>query len=59
MLLMTSCSDANIVNAANQSSFIGVLKRFLIILTRLKTLSADALVTANDAKILYIAVKCG
>jgi len=57
MLLMTSFSDAKIVNAANQSSIIGVLKRFFIILTRLKTLSAEALVTANDANILYIAAK--
>jgi hypothetical protein len=50
MLLITSCSDANIVTAANQSSTIDVLKRFLIILTRLKTLSADALVTASTLK---------
>jgi len=61
MLMVCNISDsaAKIVSDENQSSAIDVRRRFLIIRTRLRTRSAELLVTANDAKILYRTIKCG
>jgi hypothetical protein len=46
-----SDSAAKVVRDENQSSTIEVRSRFLIILTRLRTRSAELLVTASDARI--------
>ena len=55
---MMSCSDTNIVSAENQSA-IEVLSLFSIILTRLSTLSAEALIIAKEANILNITARWG
>ena len=49
-----SFSEAKTTNAENQSSSIVDLRRSLTILTRLIARSALQLVTAKDAKFLYI-----
>ena len=49
----TSDSAARTVREENQSSTIGVRRRFLMMRTRLRTFSAELLVTASDARILY------